>query len=566
MRVTFILFVFSLVLSLGLQAQESSVDSLKAKADEILMSRGEVYLSIPKTQKKAFLPLVTDISPDRENDSSIYFYANKNQFRKVIDQGLSYRVLTAPSMLGPVKMALSADEVLLAKGYPTYPQYLELMLRFKTEYPEICRIDTIGYSIDGRLILAVRLQNGEYVRGDKPIVFISSSMHGDEPLGYPLMLMLINHFLENSQTSPQLSEILDKLVLIINPLSNPDGSYFYSDTTLYGSIRQNKNSVDLNRNFPYIRLGQPYSHTLLEKENEAMVNYMEKYRPSLSANLHGGAEVLNYPWDSWYSNELVHADNDWFIEICKDYVDTCRIRDPSYLDTYPEGYVFGGDWYKVFGGRQDFVTYYLKGRELTMELSDTKIPAASQLAFYWNLNRQAFVDLIQKAEFGIYGRVIDSISGENIAAKIEIPGYDKNESYIFSDSASGRFFRYLPGGVYNVQISASGYHSKNISAQVIPGERVQMLAALVPLDFNPNLPSQIIIRSLAGNEFEIELQNDESEVFTAEMYDLTGRKVQEKIFIGKTGIMGGLNLNGIYVLKVISDRQNVKRLVYIDFQ
>ena len=437
-------------------AQDLLLKDKKSRVDLILSARGEVYLAIPVSQRKSFIPLVNAITPDKQTDSLIYFYANSAQFKLVDESSLEYQVFTAPSMIGPVRMASGIDEVLSGQAYPTYQQYLDLMQQFSQNFPELCKIDTIGYSINGKLILSARLQKGGYSIGDKPTVFLSSTMHGDEVVGYSLMLMLINDFLTNAYSSPRISAILDDLVVIINPLSNPDGTYFQSDTSLYGATRFNSANADLNRNFPDVLKGMNYSVADLEKENKAMVSYMERYLPVVSANFHTGEEVLNYPWDSWFSYEYKHADDSWFIEICKDYVDIARSVDQNYLQTFSTGYVFGSDWYWIPRGRQDFVTYCLRGREITIELSKIKLPDASQISGFWDKNHDALINFIEKAGYGVFGLVSDSLTKAPIGALIEIPGYDKHESNIFGNPVSGKFFRYLPAGNYNLTVSATG--------------------------------------------------------------------------------------------------------------
>jgi len=557
------LLVF-LLFQVAAYSQDDSREKSINLASSILSSRGEAYIAIPSSLRKSFLMEMAGIVPDKQTDSLSFFYIDSEQFNWIRNAGIDFEVLTAPSMLAPVRMTADLDDVLAGEAYPSYQQYLDLMKRFGETYPDLCAIDTIGVSIGGKLILSARIQNGNYTGGERPIVFYSSTMHGDESVGYSLMLMLIDDVLKNAASSPQISTILNEVVLIINPLSNPDGTYFQSDVSLFGAKRYNLNNVDLNRNFPDVRLGMDYSSLGMEKENLAMVKYMEKFPPSLSANFHTGAEVLNYPWDSWYSNERKHADNEWFIEICKDYVQAARISDPSYLRLYPEGYVFGSDWYWIPGGRQDFVTYNLRGRELTIELSDVKLPAVSQIPGLWNKNHNALLILIEKAGDGIFGTITDSLTSEAIGAKVEIPGYDQYESNIFSHSLTGNFFRFLPQGSYELEISAEGYVSKLVEVEVFKNQRTEIGIQLAKIGGEEPSDQGVLVKSSPGNhELFIELKGDGSEVFSADLYDLTGRIVQENIFIGSSGTVGGAMFRGIYILKVKSAQQSVNRLVFL---
>lgn len=554
-RIVEIFFLYLLFHSSVIRSQDLGIDSSQ-NIDAILNSRGEAYIGIPIQHHKSFLAELSELTPVKVTDSLIYSFVNREMYSQLLESGIEYRLLPTPSLIRPVKMASDIDEVLTGNAYPTYAQYLQLMAMFRDNYPNLCTIDTIGYSINGRLILSARLQRGNYIKAEKPLVFYSSSMHGNELTGYSLMLMLINDILKNSESNAQISGILNDLVVSINPLANPDGAYYTSDTTVYGAIRQNRNNYDLNRNFHDVTKGVSYTYQGLQKENLEMVKYMEKFPPNLSANFHGGAEVLNYPWDSWLISNKSHADNNWFIEISKDYVQSARQTDPNYLKLYPAGYVFGSTWYLIVGGRQDFVTYCLRGREMTIELSDDYIPHISQIPGFWTKNHQALLDLIEKARYGFHGTVVDSLTNKPLIARIEIPGYDKDNSFIYSNDETGRFFRYLPEGNYSLDFILEGYHTKTIDVQIEKKQNLDIEIAMVPIKH------EISVRNTPGNNLEISLNDDSSETFTTELFELTGRKVQESIFIGNTGVIEGSRLHGIYILKIKTDVQSISRLVF----
>lgn len=55
------------------------------------------------------------------------------------------------------------------------------------------------------------------------------------------------------------------------------------------------------------------------------------------------------------------------------------------------GVTNGYAWYAVAGGRQDYMTYFMHGREVTIELCHTKLTTASQLPTYWNYNKASLL-------------------------------------------------------------------------------------------------------------------------------------------------------------------------------
>jgi hypothetical protein len=180
----------------------------------------------------------------------------------------------------------------------------------------------------------------------------------------------------------------------------------------------------------------------------------------LSANFHGGAEVINYPWDVF---SRLHPDNSWFVQISRKYADTAQANSPSSYMTYlNNGITNGYAWYPVYGGRQDFFTYYKRGREVTMEISNTKNPSASLLPSFWNYNRLALLGYMENCLYGIRGIVTD-LNGNPVKAKVSIIGYDMDSTEVYSDYRSGNYHRMLAPGTYSLTFSAPGFVTRTIN-------------------------------------------------------------------------------------------------------
>ena len=56
-------------------------------------------------------------------------------------------------------MATTLAEMYRWDRYPTYDVYLDMMRHFVETYPDLCRVDTIGKSVRGRLILCLAKTN-----------------------------------------------------------------------------------------------------------------------------------------------------------------------------------------------------------------------------------------------------------------------------------------------------------------------------------------------------------------------------------------------------------------------
>lgn len=293
-----------------------------------------------------------------------------------------------------VTMAATIEEMASWNRYPTYQVYLEMMQRWAEEFPTLCHVDTIGTSVRNRLILSMYIEPQTDDDLYRPEFFYSSTIHGDEVTGYVMMLRLIDTLLHGYGSNPQYTDLINRTRISINPLANPDGTYRRNDNTVQGSVRYNANNVDLNRNYP-----NPFVpvKAALQPENQAMIDYFAAHNFRLSANLHGGAEVMNYPWDSFTSAQMPHHDSDWWIDVCRRFVDTSRTYDNTHFrDTYSSGYTAGGDWYVITGGRQDYVNYTFNCLEMTMEISTQKTLSSNRLPEYWQFLQHSLVNYIEE--------------------------------------------------------------------------------------------------------------------------------------------------------------------------
>ena len=357
-----------------------------------------------------------------------------------------------PDTLSPkaVTMATTLEEMYTWDKYPTYEVYTAMMQRFVDSFPDLCHVDTIGTSVQGRLILSLAITGSDLNDMYRPEFFYSSTMHGDEVTGFYLMLRLCDTLLRSYGTSPDITSLLNRTRICINPLSNPDGTYRGGNHTVTRAMRYNANYVDLNRNYPD-PFGTPPLDSL-QPENEAMINYVSQHNFRLSANLHGGSEVMNYPWDSYTSYEQLNEHHEWWKQVCKRFVDTCRlVVNQRFRDVNSSGYIVGGDWYVISNGRQDYFNYYHNMREMTMELSTSKTLSTTRLNHYWQCQSHSLINYIKEihnlddtSTVGIVAPVVNMRVYPNpTTGGVTIEGAKRVYHYDLSDR---------PAGVYIVNV------------------------------------------------------------------------------------------------------------------
>lgn len=423
----------------------------------------EIYFSFSVTDKSEINNLTNIISIDNVIGYKVFAYANENEFKEFLSLGYKFEILTHPGKLIVPEMSNDLESILDWNVYPTYDAYVNMMNQFAANYPAICQIVDAGNSVQGRKILFAKITSNVNIREAKPQFMYTSSMHGDELTGYVLMLRLIDSLLTSYGSDPRITNLVNNIEIWINPLANPDGAYRTGNNTVSGATRYNWNNYDLNRNFP-----DPVGGVNPNQQQETTVfrNFQEARNFSLVANFHGGAEVMNYPWDRWSntgSGSRIHADQSWYQFISRMYADTAQLYSPAGYMTYlNNGITNGGAWYVITGGRQDYTNYYRWGREVTVEISNTKMPSASLLPNFWEYNKRSFLTYMESVLFGVKGVVTDTV-GTPLKAKITVVGHDVDNSQIWSDQQTGFYLRMLSPGTYSFKFEAAEHYDTTIS-------------------------------------------------------------------------------------------------------
>jgi hypothetical protein len=449
----------------------SQVTSPDARLRTIVSQYGQAEVTVPYADNKSIEFLTINVSILSVKDKVVYISLSRLTVEWFIKQEFNYQIVEK-EVTGRVLSAINVTQASNWDSYPSYTQYDSIMQSFPKLYPSLCRIDTIGTSVQGRLVYVLKIAVNPAVDGEKPAVFYSSTMHGDETGGFVLMLHLADYLLKNYGLDDRVKNLIDNLEIWINPLANPDGTYGMGNT-ITSATRYNANGYDLNRNFP-----DPFTpNTIKQKETLDMIKFMRKHKFVLSANFHSGSEVVNYPWDRWLS--VLHADDSWFYSISRAYADTAHVyAGPAYMNFLDNGVTRGAIWYLVYGGRQDFMTWELHGREVTIELDNQDITPANQLTLLWQNNWHSLIGYLENALYGIHGSVRNFKTHAPVPAKVFISGHDKDSSQVYSDTLTGNFVRFLSPGTWNLTFSAAGYRDTTISVIVVSGKKTDLIADL----------------------------------------------------------------------------------------
>lgn len=358
---------------------------------------------------------------------------------------------------------------LVNQGYLNNENLACLLGTFAHQHKNIARLHKLGRSVENRELMALQITDDPHARKPgKPMFKYVGNMHGNEAVGRQVLIYLITYLLENYGRNDRVTRLVNTTDIFIMPSLNPDGFEMAREGHCYGTVgRNNYNQVDLNRDFPdQFNNWNDYNLDSSQPETKAMLKWIHENPFVLSANLHGGAVVASYPYDSNKEHQLTgrysaSPDDKIFRHLASTYATNHKTMSKNIhcYDHFQGGITNGAYWYDVPGGMQD-VNYLISNCfEITLELSCCKYPPRSQLRKEWHNNKEALLTYIEQVHRGIKGFVKNKHGVGIHGAVIHVQGLNHN----VTTSSHGDFWRILLPGIYTVTAFASGHRCKTLS-------------------------------------------------------------------------------------------------------
>ncbi|KAL3990137.1 Zinc carboxypeptidase family protein [Acanthocheilonema viteae] len=348
----------------------------------------------------------------------------------------------------------------------TNEEILNELTNLHKKYPHITYLYEIGKSVQGRplTVLAIGKFPMKHIPGIPEFKYVAN-IHGNEISGRELLLCLADILLINYGKNEVLTRLVDRTRIHLLPTMNPDG-FTEAIPGSYGWLqgRTNAADVDLNRDFPQ-RLN-PTMIRNIQPETSAVMQWTKSIPFVLSANLHDGSMVVNFPYDDGRVEgiEAKTGDHELFVVLSYLYARAHKYmwkKGPRCInqhddDDLNEGITNGNKWYRVSGGMQDWNYVFANCFELTIEMSCVKYSTNDQLKEIWNDHKFALISFIEKIHHTISGFVLDEITGTGISdVQISINNLGK----VIISSTDGDFWRLVIPGIYNVSFQHFKYET-----------------------------------------------------------------------------------------------------------
>jgi len=201
--------------------------------------------------------------------------------------------------------------------YHTYAEHIALINQMVTTYPNISSRVTIGTSIEGREIVAIRI--GRNWGSDKPHIIYNAAQHAREWIGPAVLAYFITELCEKYGSVAEITRLVDEVDFSLVTITNPDGYLWtWSNDRLWRKNRRQSGAgcvgVDINRNWEFMwntggSSPQPCSDTYhgpspgSEPENSAIADYVGAGGDRVRGYIdwHAYSQLWMNPWGYSYN-------------------------------------------------------------------------------------------------------------------------------------------------------------------------------------------------------------------------------------------------------------------------
>ena len=196
--------------------------------------------------------------------------------------------------------------------YHTYSEINTEIHALASAYPAIAKVISLGQSIEGRELWAIKISDNAAQDEEEPTVVLTGAHHAREWISVDTPFLIAKYLLDKYDTNAQIKDYVDNAEIWIIPMVNPDGhQYSVSSDRLWRKNRRNNGDgsygVDLNRNYAKEwggagSSGDTFSETyrgpapFSEPESQACRDFLQQIEPDALISYHSYSQLVLFPW------------------------------------------------------------------------------------------------------------------------------------------------------------------------------------------------------------------------------------------------------------------------------
>ncbi len=382
-----------------------------------------------------------------------------------------------------LKIALNLTEAVRAAPDPLYktPDKIEALLnKFATDYPNLTTLSTIGKSLEGRNIWALKIKKNSD-KAAKPTILFNGTHHAREIMTPEVVLDIAETLLTQYGKDSKITHWVDANEIWLVPMLNVDGNNkVWTQDNWWRKNTREGYGVDINRNYPYNwntcsgSSGSTFSQTYRgtsagsEPETQVLMSLVKNIHPVFDISFHSYSELVIYP----YGCPGQHTATKEVVEGIGQELANLLPSDDG------QGHYTAGTapelLYAVDGGDIDWMYHEGQVIPYVIELNSSNQGFQPSYSTWRDKTilklRAAWGHLLDKLDgASIRGQVL-SVQGQTITGStVSVERQNTPQTpfqQIYLVQADGSFHLILNPGIYTVSFQAPGYQSKKQDVKI----------------------------------------------------------------------------------------------------
>ena len=193
---------------------------------------------------------------------SIKTFLKQNEFDVT---GVNYKTMEIEALLTEAELAqIKAQKTQIKFSFPQNlamapdqdyknPQEIEDFIReVHANYPDITEVKSIGKSLEGRDIWAIKISDNVRVDEVEPTILVNGMHHAREVMTPEITTDMVSYLTSNYGKDEAVTRWVNNTEIWVIPMFNVDGNNkMWTEDSMWRKNTRSGFGVDLNRNYPY---------------------------------------------------------------------------------------------------------------------------------------------------------------------------------------------------------------------------------------------------------------------------------------------------------------------------
>lgn len=236
--------------------------------------------------------------------------------------GVNYKTNEIEALLSPEELSIIQTQKASIKF--SFPQTLavapdnkyknpdeieDFVQAIHARYPDITEVKSIGKSLEGRDIWAIKISDNARQDEKEPVIMVNAMHHAREVMTPEITTDMVEYLTSNYGVKSEVTNWVNNSEIWVVPMFNVDGNNkMWAEDSMWRKNTRNGHGVDINRNYPTgwnscsgsssTTTAQDYrgAGPGSEPETQAMMNFVASIKPVFSISYHSFSEIVIYPF------------------------------------------------------------------------------------------------------------------------------------------------------------------------------------------------------------------------------------------------------------------------------